>query len=65
MGLMEKMPRGNIQVQPSYRGTPDRILRLSGIHRTILSSLNRHSGPVELQRGRGRLVRQTRNADGT
>ena len=38
---------------------------LSGIRRRISSSRNRRSGPVELQRGRRRLVRQTRNTSGT
>jgi hypothetical protein len=39
-------------------------LTLSGIRRTISSSRSRRSRPVELQRGRGRFVRQTRNASG-
>ena len=61
MGPIEKIPhRGDIQVRPSYRGALGWILRLSGIRRTISSSRSRRSGPVELQRGRGRLVRQTR-----
>jgi hypothetical protein len=65
MGPIKKMPhRGDIQVRPPYRGAPGWILRPSGVRRTNSSSRSRRSGPVELQRGRGRLVRQTRNASG-
>lgn len=38
---------------------------LSQIGRMISSSRRRGSGPIELQRGRGRLLRRTRNANGT
>jgi len=65
MEPIEKMPHGgDIQVRPPYRGAPGWILRPSGIRRTNSSSRSHRSGPVELQRDRGRLVRQTRNASG-
>jgi hypothetical protein len=65
MGPMEKIThRGDIQVRP-HTAAPGWILRCQEPTERFQALVAVAVGPVELQRGRGRLVRQTRNASGT